>query len=131
MRYLLRASAVLVFTFIVSFYPSVVLACSGPGARALTEGNTHLSVQLFALGCFLVVATAALYFFRRKRSSLILAIVAAIILAVHPVWTISAMAGDCGAFKASASMDATGLLGILFLAQLALVLFTFVFRRRT
>lgn len=127
MRYLTQS---LTLSVEVNLFSSVALACSGPGARALVDGNTRLSLQLFAVGCFLAAATAFLYFLRRKRASLIIATIAALLIAVHPVWTISAMVGDCGASKASASMSATGILGILFVTQLALWLFPFVFRRR-
>jgi hypothetical protein len=97
---------------------------------SLINANYAFALKLFAVGCLLVVATAALYFFRRKRSSLIIAIVAALVLAVHPAWTVSAMVGDCGMEKAASAVNATGLLGILFAAQLVLWLFTLLRKRR-
>ena len=64
MRYLTQSLALFVE---VDLFSSVALACSGPGARALVDGNTRLSLQLFAVACFLAAATAFLYFAKEAR----------------------------------------------------------------
>jgi hypothetical protein len=130
MRYLLQTSAVLFLMLAVNVFPGVVLACSGPGVGALVDANIRVSYQLFGVAAFLFAGTAVLFFFRRKRASLIITLLAAVIVAVHPVWTVSAFSGDCGGSKAMSSLKATGFVGILFLVQLALFVFTFVLRRR-
>src|SRR6476646_1056 len=103
MRFILCSSALLAITIV---FQHVALACQGPGVGELVDANIRLSAQLFAVACFLVAATAAIYFFRRKRVSLVIAVLAAIILAVHPVWTVSAFSGDCGGSKAMSSLKA-------------------------
>jgi hypothetical protein len=108
-----------------SLFPNAALACSGPGVGRLVDANIHFSGQLFAVTCFLFAGTAVLFFFRRKRVSLVIALIVAFVLALHPVWTVSA-AGDCGGSKAMASLKATGFAEVLFFAQLALSLFPFV-----
>jgi len=130
MRYLPQTSAGLFLTLTVSFFSNAVLACSGPGVGALVDANIRLSFQLFALAAFLFAGTIVLFLFRRKRASLVIMLLAAVILALHPVWTVSAFSGDCGGSKAMSSLKATGVLGILFLVQLALFVSTFVLRRR-
>ena len=130
MRYILHFSSVLVLTLATSIFPNVALACSGLGVGALVDANIRFSVQMFAVACFLFVAIAALYMYRKKRVGLVVGLIAAVILALHPVWTVSAYSGDCGGSKAMYSLKATGVLGVLFLVQLALFVFTFVWRRR-
>ena len=129
MRYLLQISGVLFPAVAIVIFPNAALACSGIGVGDLVDANIRFSYQLFALAVFLFAGTALLFFFRTKRVSLVIMLVAAVILAVHPVWTVSAV-GDCGGHKAMSSLKATSFLGVLFLAQVALFVFTFVWRRR-
>ena len=110
-------------------FPTVALACSGLGVEDLIDANIRLSAQLFAVGCVLVTATVAVYFVRRNYVSLIIALFATITLAAHPVWTVSAFVGDCGALKATSSLKATVGLAVLLLAQLASGLVPFLLRR--
>jgi hypothetical protein len=127
MRYIL--STALALTIAANFFPNVSLACSGPGVGAIADGNDRLSVQLFAVACFLFLAIAALFLIRRNLASIVITLLAAVVLAVHPVWTVTA-GGDCGGHRAMSSLKSTGFIEVLFFAQLALWLFPFVFPRR-
>ncbi len=81
---------------------SFLLACSGPNAGAVIRGN-----ELYAWEC-------AVPFVCRFIASLLLAVwktkLPAVVwlfggmLLLHPAWTISARRGDCGFFKAEASV---------------------------
>ena len=113
---------------LITMVPNVALACSGPVVSDLVDANVHLSRQLFVLACLLVPATYAVYLFRRNRVRLLIVGLGAGILALHPVWTVSA-AGDCGALKVMSSFKATGFLALIFLVQLTFWLLPLLRRR--
>lgn len=73
---------------------SAAFACSGPGAANAIQGNVQVSRIAFAVG-LLVLAIQAMRLYRR------ISLVASAVLvvgysALHPMWWISPLSGDCG-----------------------------------
>jgi apolipoprotein N-acyltransferase len=71
-----------------------------------------------ALAVVMLVAMVWLAKARKGGGGLVAATV--ILTAVHPAWTVSAIHGDCGMFKASSSMVVTLILFALLLVQMTL-----------
>ena len=75
----------------------LIIACSGPGAA-----DAIATSSLIGLGCAIGSIAATVMLFVRTRgapaSGLLNAgrILAVVFLALHPLWTIGTVAGDCG-----------------------------------
>lgn len=78
-----------------------VLACSGPGALIAIRQNITIGYFAAAIGAVVVLALA--YDALRTRRLRLTLPSAALLLLLHPAWTISAVHGDCGYFKRDAS----------------------------
>ena len=79
----------------------LILACSGPGAMRLIQDNILYAQQhAMVVGCLAVLSVTLWVFLRRFKA---LPICVLLLLLVHPAWTISAIRGDCGYFKAGAA----------------------------
>ncbi len=99
---------------IISF---TVLACSGPRAMEAINSNFRKSVLLaFVAGVFVALAWT-IYRQLKERISLLLGVFCSISFAVHPAWTVSAMAGDCGIGKLANSKFFTTSIGMIFTFQ--------------
>ncbi len=89
------------------------LACSGPGAQENIRQATVVGWVLAGVaGLLFLVATAGAVRARRRETWLGLA-VAALVLAVHPAWWLSARNGDCGSMRVTWSVAGTVLLASL------------------
>jgi hypothetical protein len=79
----------------------VPFACSGPGAGQAIAESIAIGYTSAAIVGGLLMASLAAFAFNPRRwgaSALLLGL-----LALHPAWTVSALSGDCGAFKCEAS----------------------------
>src|SRR4051812_46613159 len=76
-----------------------LLACSGPGAGAAIAENIQAGFvhAVIAFG-LLLISLGTLWFAHRR---FVVPLVLAVLLALHPAWTISAAIGDCGDLKHS------------------------------
>jgi len=82
----------------------LTLACSGPGTVVVDAINRAITTgYLCAAASGVITAAIAIDAWRRGRRRYIFW-VAAVILAIHPAWTVSAVHGDCGALKVCASL---------------------------
>lgn len=79
-----------------------ILACSGPGAGAAIQQAITFGYFCAAAGGVVTVALAYVAM-RMRRFSFPLP-VAAVMLLIHPAWTVSAIHGDCGGLKNLTSM---------------------------
>lgn len=99
----------------------IIFACSGPGAAATIQQSITIGYFCAAIGG---VITAAVGFdawsTRRWRFTLP---VAAVMLLIHPAWTVSAIHGDCGFFKRDVSYFFTA-------AYFALMIYQYVLSKR-
>lgn len=78
-----------------------IFACSGPGAFITIRQN--ITIGYFAAAIGAVVVLALTYDALRTRRLRLTLPSAALMLLLHPAWTISAVHGDCGYFKRDAS----------------------------
>jgi hypothetical protein len=91
-----------------------MFACSGPGAdAAISESIRTAAIHAGVLVLLLVLSVVVAVRFRMR----IVPCALLVLLAFHPVWTIS-VGGDCGGFKVVASWICTVLAGFAFLWQL-------------
>jgi hypothetical protein len=106
----------------VCYHPSmslgeslVVFACSGEGAGAIIRENIVIGYLCAAVGG---VITLALGFdaWRTGRWRFALP-AAALMLLMHPAWSVSAVHGDCGFFKRDASYFFTAVYSGLMIYQ--------------
>jgi hypothetical protein len=83
------------------FYTSYILACSGPGAG-------QAIARSIAIGHFSAAAVAfmTIWLFRLSEGTgrYWPAYWSALLLTLHPAWTISAIRGDCGMTKVAVSV---------------------------
>jgi hypothetical protein len=80
----------------------IMLACSGPGAMAAIQ--QAITFGYFCAGAAGVVTLALAFDAVRLRRFRFTLPVAAVMLLIHPAWTISATRGDCGGFKIQTSL---------------------------
>jgi len=89
-----------------------LLACSGPGAPATIGRNILFSFSQALVVGLLFWASLVLWRWsgrpRRAFPALCLAL-----LVLHPAWTVNAVSGDCGYFKAGTSVVISGAAVIL------------------
>ena len=79
----------------------VMLACSGP--RAMVTIQQSLTIGYFCAVIGGAITLALAYEGFRTRHLGFTLLVAALMLLIHPAWTISAVHGDCGMFKREVS----------------------------
>ena len=79
-----------------------LLACSGPGAAAVTAENSFTSYAL--AGVSMVILLVLFRLTRAHALARSLVYFPAIIMPLHPAWLMSGSNGDCGALKALASI---------------------------
>jgi hypothetical protein len=89
-------------TAVVLVPAGLIFACSGPGAGAAIAENIAYA-QAHALVVLTALEVSALIWLcvRRSRGW---PLASALLLLLHPAWTVSALDGDCGALKAQASV---------------------------
>jgi hypothetical protein len=78
-----------------------LLACSGPGAAATIARSIEIGYTHAAVVCTLFLLSLSIAAFGTRRWGV--PAVLAVLLLLHPAWTISAIHGDCGYFKRDAS----------------------------
>jgi hypothetical protein len=96
---------------------SLTLACSGPGAFAAIYFSTIYAWYFAGISAVIVLAIA--YDHLRLRTWSWRLLLAGLLMALHPAWTVSAVAGDCGGMKKQASMTVLILLIVLVILQYA------------
>jgi len=96
------------------------VACriSGPGAAATIQQSITIGYFCAAVGGVITLALA--YVAWRTRDSRFTLPVAAVMLLLHPAWTVSAIHGDCGFFKRDVSYFFTAVYFALIIYQYAL-----------
>jgi hypothetical protein len=99
----------------------VILACSGPGAAATIQQSITIGYFCAALGGVITLALA--FDAWRVRDWRFTLPTAAVMLLVHPAWTVSAAHGDCGFFKRDVSYFFTAI-------YFALMIYQYVVSRR-
>lgn len=99
----------------------VILACSGPGAAATIQQSITIGYFCAAAGGA-ITSVLAFDSWRSRRWRFTLP-VAAVMLLLHPAWTVSAIQGDCGYFKRDASYFFTA-------AYFALLIYQYVASKR-
>ena len=82
-----------------------ILACSGPGALQAIQDNILYAREHSILVGGIAVLSITFWFLTRRWTALPLYILC--MLLVHPAWTVSAISGDCGFFKAAAATFVT------------------------
>jgi hypothetical protein len=92
-----------------------ILACSGPGAFIAIRQNITIGYFAAAIGAVVVLAIA--YDALRTRRLRLTLPSAALMLLIHPAWTISAVHGDCGYSKRDASYFFTAVYLLLLFYQ--------------
>ncbi|MBA4030517.1 MAG: hypothetical protein C0478_06450 [Planctomyces sp.] len=92
-------------------YNAFLLACSGPGAMETIYQNIAIGRMCAAIAAILVLAM--LYDYCRRPGGSIPLILAALLLAIHPAWTISAIHGDCGHTLRDASYIVSATIGVI------------------
>lgn len=80
--------------------PFHILACSGPGAGQAIARNITIGYYFAATTGFI---TIWLFRLRSRTGRDWPAYLSALLLALHPAWTISAIRGDCGFAKVALS----------------------------
>jgi hypothetical protein len=96
-----------------------MFACSGPGAgQAITESIRTSEIHAGVLALLLLGSIAIAYWAGKRSAAFILLA----LLAIHPLWTISAQSGDCGSFKVWTSWLCTGIACVAFLWQTVVAL---------
>jgi len=93
----------------------IILACSGPGAAATIQQNITIGYFCAATGGVITLALA--YDAWRMRRWRFVLPVAAVMLLIHPAWTVSAIHGDCGFFKRDVSYFFTAIYFALMIYQ--------------
>jgi hypothetical protein len=97
-----------------------------------TAQNIEASYWLAAVAGGLLAGSVVLAFLQCRRTPESLgpwaALLGALLIAVHPAWTISARSGDCGMMKQFFSLVVAGILVLIVLGQL--VSFVVLFNRR-
>jgi hypothetical protein len=83
-------------------WPSVVFACSGPGADAAISSNERLATMLF-LACLLLLPVS-LMVWRKSQRHRTWAVAHVLLVVANPIWWISALSGDCRGTLAAAAM---------------------------
>ena len=99
----------------------VILACSGPGAAATIQQSITIGYFCAAFGGVITLALA--FDAWRVRDWRFTLPIAAVMLLVHPAWTVSAVHGDCGFFKRDVSYFFTAI-------YVALMIYQYVISRR-
>lgn len=102
----------------LSTLSSIVFACSGPGAMKAIDSNFWESVFWAIPAIFFALGAWRIYLQVRGKISLTLFIFCLVLSAIHPVWTESAMGGDCGYAKRAHSILFAFIIGVLFALQL-------------
>ena len=95
----------------------VILACSGPGAPATIQQSIIIGYFCAAIGGVITLALG--YDTWRMRDLRFTLVVAAVMLLLHPAWTVSAIHGDCGFFKRDVSYFFTAVYFALMIYQYA------------
>ena len=93
----------------------VILACSGPGAPATIQQSIIIGYFCAAIGGVITLALG--YDAWRMRDLRFTLPVAAVMLLLHPAWTVSAIHGDCGFFKRDVSYFFTAVYFALMIYQ--------------
>lgn len=93
----------------------IIVACSGPGAATAIQQNITIGYFCAAIGAVITLALA--YNAWRSQQFRFTLPIAAVLLLLHPAWTISAVHGDCGFFKRDASYTFLGVYFVLMVYQ--------------
>lgn len=105
----------------------LILACSGPGAMRLIQDNILYAQQHALVVGAIAILSIMLWLVIRRW--IVLPFCVALLLILHPAWTVSAISGDCGFFKAGAAMFVTVLAGVCLLLQGAAWIWPVLYRR--
>ena len=94
-----------------------MFACSGPGASAKIAQNTEIGHQHAAIVGGLVAASVVVYLLTRRRWGVPVTVLA--LFALHPMWTIGTLSGDCGDFVRDTSPILTWVVALIVAVQAA------------
>ncbi len=82
--------------------------------RAIQDSILYAQQQATVVGALAVFSVLLWLLVRRFKA---LPICVLMVLIVHPVWTISAVTGDCGCFKANAATFVTAIAAVCVVLQ--------------